>query len=68
MNIISHDPKDMIVDVVDMDGRLIEKIDLPAYSSQSMRKDNNISAGMYLLNYYDATGTVRMKTQKVTFY
>ena len=68
MNIISHDPKDMIVEVVDLDGRLAETIDLPAYSSQTIHKSNNISTGMYLLNYYDASGTYRMKTQKVTFY
>jgi hypothetical protein len=68
MTMISHDPKDMIVEVVDLDGRLAETIDLPAYSSQTIRKSNNIGAGMYLLNYYDGTGTYRMKTQKVTFY
>jgi len=68
MTVISHDPKNLMLEVVSLDGRQVEKIDFPAYSTQTIRKENGLSAGMYLLNYYDATGTVKLKTDTVTFY
>ena len=68
MTVVSHDAKNLMLEVVGLDGRVVEKIDFPAYSKQMIRKGGNISTGMYLLNYYDATGTVKLKTDKVTFY
>jgi para-nitrobenzyl esterase len=68
MTVISHDPKNIILEVMGLDGRVVGKIDLPAYSTQKIQKGPGIVAGMYLLNYYDATGTIKLKTDKVTFY
>ena len=68
MTIISHDPKDLMIEVVSLDGRVVEKIDLPSYSTQTIRKETTYIAGMYLVNYYDATGSIKLKTDKVIFY
>ena len=68
MTIISHDPKDMLIQVVALDGRVVETVDMPAYSTQQIRRDVSYAPGMYLVNYLDATGSAKLKTDKVTFY
>jgi alpha/beta superfamily hydrolase len=67
MTIISHEPQNLLIEVTMPDGRMIDKIDLPAYSTQTLRK-NNLSEGCYLLNYYDEKGVNRLKTDKIVFY
>jgi hypothetical protein len=68
MTVISHDPKDLMIEVVALDGRVVEKLDMPSYSTQTIRKDVTYNPGMYLVNYYDASGAVKLKTDKVIFY
>lgn len=68
MTVISHEPKDLIAEVVTIDGRLIEKIDLRANSTITIRKENELNSGMYLLNFYDSKGATKLKTDKIVFY
>lgn len=68
MKLISHDPKNFMIRMADMDGRLVQTLDLPAYGSTTIQKNDGFGSGIYVLNYYDATGTVKYKTDKVTFY
>jgi hypothetical protein len=68
MTVISHDPKDMLIEVVSLDGKVMEKIDLPSYSTRAIRRDESYHTGMYLVNYLDATGTTKLKTEKIVFY
>jgi hypothetical protein len=67
MTIISHEPRDLMIEIVTLDGRQIEKMDLPSYSTQTIRKEE-LSAGMYLLNYYDAKGVIKLRSDKIVFY
>lgn len=68
MTVISHDPKDLMIEVVSLDGKIMETVNLPPYSTQMIRKNVSYNAGMYLVNYYDAKGTTKLKTDKVVFY
>ena len=67
MTLISHEPRDLMIEVVTLDGRTVEKSGLAANARQTIRKEE-LGSGMYLLNYYDATGTIRLKTEKIVFY
>jgi hypothetical protein len=67
MTIISHEPRDLMIQVVTLDGHLVKKADLAAYSTLTVRKED-LSAGMYLLDFYDSKGAVKLKTEKIVFY
>ena len=68
MTVISHEPRDLMIEVMTLDGCLIEKVDFAAYSTYSIRKNKELNSGMYLLNFYDAKGLTKLKTQKIVFY
>ena len=67
MTIISHESRDLILEVVTLDGQVVEKSDLAAYTTKMIRKEE-LSSGMYLINFYDSKGITRLKTDKIVFY
>jgi hypothetical protein len=67
INIYSHESKDLQVEVLSIDGRLISEGELYAHESYPIYK-NELGAGIYLVNVIDKTKNRKLKTERIVFY
>ncbi|MBS1594831.1 MAG: T9SS type A sorting domain-containing protein [Bacteroidetes bacterium] len=66
LTVYSHEAEALQVEVYSIDGKLMQSFDLAANGRHYIRK-GELSAGMYILQYYDHTGTVKLRSDKIVF-
>ncbi len=67
MSVSSQYQKDLSVSVLTMDGKVIQQHILAPNSTLSLRKEN-LSAGVYLLQFSEKGSSQTLRTEKVIFY
>lgn len=67
LNVNSQYPKGLVVSVLTVDGKLAQQHILPANSMLTISKQD-LSAGVYLLQFSDKSDGRLLKTEKVVFY
>ena len=67
VSVISHNDKDLNVELFGVDGRLVEKKYLAAGTTQKITKDD-LGAGIYILSFTNVNNPEVLKTQKIVFY